>query len=176
MKILLAAALLVSAVLVQVTWAPALTVAGAFPNLVLLMVVGVTWIKGVRVGMAWACAGGVVLDLTAPGPLGPHALALLGGAYVTGFWARNFDQKSFLHPVIAAVIATGLYCLTLLAADDMLGLPVPTFAVAWELAVAAAAYNAAAMLAVLFTLRVGRPARFAVLTGVPARNARGEPR
>ena len=157
MKILVAAALLLSAVLVQVTWAPALTIAGAFPNLVLLMVVGVTWVNGVRVGMAWACVGGVLLDLTAPGPLGPHALALLGGAYATGFWARNFDQKSFLHPVIAAVFATGLYSLTLLASDDMLGLPVPPVALAWELTVAAATYNAAAMLAVLFVLRA-RPA------------------
>jgi len=152
-KILVAAAVLLSAVLVQVTWAPALTIAGAFPNLVLLTVVGVTWAKGVRVGMAWACAGGVLLDLTAAGPLGPHALALLAGAYATGFWARNFDPKSFLHPVVAAAFATGLYCITLLAADDVLGLPMPPVALAWELTVAAAAYNAAAMLAALFALR-----------------------
>lgn len=167
MKFLAVSALLLSAVLVQVTWAPALTVAGAFPNLVLLIVVGVAWIKGARVGMAWACLGGVLLDLTAPGPLGPHALALLGGAYVTGFWARNFDQNSFLQPAIATAFATFLYSLTLLAADDTLGLPMPPVGLAWELTVAACVYNATAMLPAAFALRATHPG--------PAVNTRGEP-
>ncbi|MGA8923261.1 MAG: rod shape-determining protein MreD, partial [Candidatus Dormiibacterota bacterium] len=89
MKRALGAALMLAAALVQVTWAPRLEIVGAFPNLVLLAVVGVTWTWGVRAGMAWACVGGVLLDLTAAGPIGPHALGLLTGAYLTGFWTRN---------------------------------------------------------------------------------------
>src|ERR1700694_1228471 len=88
MKKLIGGVLMLSAVLVQVTWAPRIEVAGAFPNLTLLAVITVTWTAGVGTGLVWACVGGLLLDLTAPGPIGPHALALLAGAYVCGFWAR----------------------------------------------------------------------------------------
>src|ERR1700674_990114 len=68
---------LLALVLVQVTWAPRITIAGAFPNLALVVVIAITWTAGVRQGMAWACLAGLMLDLTADGPLGPHAAALL---------------------------------------------------------------------------------------------------
>ena len=80
MKRLAIATLLLATVLVQVTWAPRLTVAGVFPNLALVAVIAITWTAGPRKGMAWACVAGLLLDLTAPGPLGPHAVALLAGA------------------------------------------------------------------------------------------------
>jgi rod shape-determining protein MreD len=135
-------ALMLAAALVQVTWAPRLGVYGAFPNLVLAATVCVTWLWGPRSGLAWACAGGLLLDLTAPGPLGPHALALLAGAYLTGFWVRNVDPASLLQPALATATATAVYSLVLVAADDTLGLPVPPLHLAVQLAVAAAAYNA----------------------------------
>jgi rod shape-determining protein MreD len=96
-----------------------------------------------------------MLDLTAPGPLGPHALALLAGAYVTGFWSRNLDRESLVHPAMAAAVSTVLYSLILVAADRALGLPVPPMRLALQLTVAAAAYNAVLMpLALLPLLRV----------------------
>ena len=144
---------MLAAVLVQVTWAPRIEIAGAFPNLVLLAVIGLTWTVGVRDSLAWACLGGLLLDLTAPGPLGPHALALLTGTYVTGFWARNLDRESPLHPVLAAALSTALYSLVLLAADDLLGLPVPPLALAFELVVAACVYNAIVMTPALLVVR-----------------------
>jgi len=138
-------ALLLATVLVQVTWAPRLTVAGAFPNLALVAVIAITWTAGVRYGMAWAVVAGLMLDLTSDGPLGPHALALLAGAYLTGFWARNLDRDSLLHPVIAAAASTAAYSSVLVFADDVLGLPVPPFGIALQLIVAASVYNAALM-------------------------------
>ena len=77
MKRLGIAALLLATVLVLVTWAPRITMAGAFPNLALVAVIAITWTAGVRQGMAWACLTGLMLDLTADGPLGPHALAVV---------------------------------------------------------------------------------------------------
>jgi len=138
-------ALLLATVLVQVTWAPRLTVAGAFPNLALVAVIAITWTAGVRYGMAWAVVAGLMLDLTSDGPLGPHALALLAGAYLTGFWARNLDRDSLLHPVIAAAASTAAYSSVLVFADDVLGLPVPPLGIALQLVVAASLYNAALM-------------------------------
>jgi rod shape-determining protein MreD len=139
------ACLLLATVLVQVTWAPRITVAGAFPNLALVAVIAITWTLGVRQGMAWACVAGLLLDLTADGPLGPHAVALLAGAYLSGFWVRNLDRESLLHPVIAAAASTAVYSAVLVLADDLLGLPVPSLSTALQLVVAASVYNAALM-------------------------------
>jgi rod shape-determining protein MreD len=152
------AALLLATVLVQVTWAPRITVAGAFPNLALVAVIAITWIAGVRQGMAWACLAGLMLDLTADGPLGPHAVALLAGAYLTGFWVRNLDRESLLHPVVAAAASTAVYSAVLVLADDMLGLPVPPLGIAMQLVVAASVYNAALMpIAVAVVRRLHSP-------------------
>ena len=147
------AAMLLAIVLVQVTWAPRITVAGAFPNLALIAVIAITWMAGLRQGMAWACVAGLMLDLTADGPLGPHAVALLAGAYLTGFWVRNLDRESVLHPVATAAASTAVYSLVLVLSDNMLGLPVPEIGVAIQLMVAASVYNAALMPIALMLVR-----------------------
>jgi rod shape-determining protein MreD len=137
------AAMLLASVLVQVTWAPRITVAGAFPNLALVAIIAMTWTAGLRQGMAWACVAGLVLDLTSDGPLGTHAVALLAGAYLTGFWVRNIDRESVLHPIVAAAVSTAVYSVVLVFADNVLGLPVPPLGFALQLIVAGSVYNAA---------------------------------
>src|ERR1700704_1073561 len=84
-RYLLGGLLLLPAAVLQVTLAPRLEVFGAFPNLVLLVVVGWTLVRGAGAGIRWGIAGGLLLDLLAPGPLGVHALALVVAAYGTGF-------------------------------------------------------------------------------------------
>ena len=153
MKRLAIAAVLLAAVLVQVTWAPRLTVAGVFPNLALVAVLAITWTAGVRKGMAWACVAGLLLDLTAPGPIGPHAVALLAGAYLTGFWIRNLDRESVVHPVIAVAVSTIAYSSVLVVVDEMLGLPVPPFGIAVQLVIAACVYNAVLMPVAMWVVR-----------------------
>lgn len=145
MRRIAAAALMAAAALAQVTWAPHFEVGGAFPNLVLLGVVGVTWTRGQRYGMAWACVGGLLLDLTASGPVGPHAIALLVGAYVIGFWTRDLQRPTAVHVVLTAVVGTILYSAVLVLSDGLLGLPVPQPGTAVWLAFTAAAYNALLM-------------------------------
>ena len=135
----------VALTLVQVTWAPRLEVAGAFPNLMLLAVVGVTWIFGLRAGMVWACAGGVLLDLTAAGPIGLHALALLVGTYTIGFFTPNIANPTAFHFALSAALSTVLYSAVLVLAAGLLGNPVPAAGVAIRLASAAALYNALLM-------------------------------
>jgi rod shape-determining protein MreD len=147
------AAMLVGTVLVQVTWAPRITVAGAFPNLALVAVIAITWTAGLRQGMAWACVAGLMLDLTSDGPLGPHAVALLAGAYLTGFWVRNLDRESVVHPIVAAAATTAVYSVVLVLSDNALGLPVPPLGIAIQLIVAASVYNAALMPIVLAFVR-----------------------
>ena len=148
-----AALLMLAAAMLQVTWAPALSVHGAFPNLVLVLVTVITWTRGQRAGLLWACAGGLLLDLTAPGPLGPHALALLAGAYVSGFWVRNVDPYEPAHPLIATAVSTAIYSAVLVGADDLLNLPVPAPALVLELAVAAAVYNSVLVLPIILVAK-----------------------
>ena len=152
------AALLVAAALAQSTWAPRFEVGGAFPNLVLLgvgwnfgfvgasaLVVGVTWTLGTRSGLVWACVGGLLLDLTASGPIGPHALALLPGVYLISFWIRNLEHPNALHVAVSAAVTTVLYSALLVLTDNLVGMPVPPLGVGAQLAFAAAVYNALLM-------------------------------
>jgi rod shape-determining protein MreD len=136
------ALLLLAAVLVQVSWAPHVEVAGAFPNLALIAVIGITWILGARAGLASACFAGLLLDLASAGPLGPHGVALLGVAYTTGFWGRNFQGGGLVYPALAAAGATALYSLVLVGTGAMLGFALPPLATAVQLIVAASTYNA----------------------------------
>jgi rod shape-determining protein MreD len=144
---------MVATALAQVTWAPHFEVAGAFPNLVLLGAAAVTWTHGQRAGMAWACAGGLLLDLGASGPVGPHAVALLAGVYAIGFWTRNLEQPAAVHTVLAAAATTIIYSAVLVLTDGLLGLAVPQPDIAARLAFAAAAYNALLMPLALEVLR-----------------------
>ncbi len=139
------AALMAAAALAQVTWAPKFEVGGAFPNLVLLAVVGVTWTLGARAGMIWACVGGVLLDLTSSGAVGAHALALLAGAYLVGFWTRNLEHATAVHVALTAAVSTVLYSAVLVLTAGLLGQPVPEPGVAIQLTLAAAVYNALLM-------------------------------
>lgn len=137
--------LIAALALAQVTWAPRFEVGGAFPNLVLLVALGLTWTLGQRPGMVWACIGGVLLDLTASGPIGPHALALLTGVYATGLWSGNMERTTALHLALTAALATILYSVVLVLAAGLLGMPVPAPGIVGRLIVAAAAYNALLM-------------------------------
>ncbi len=153
MKAVAGVLLMLGGALVQVTWASQLEIAGTFPNLVLIAVIGLAWTQGVRAGLIWACVGGVLLDLNAPGPLGPHAVALLAGAYVAGFWARNLERERSLYAIGAVACATVLYSLVLIGADGVLGLPIPQLTTTTVLVLAACAVNAALTPPLLVVLR-----------------------
>ncbi len=148
-----------SAALLQVTLAPRLAVGGGFPNLVLLLAVCATWNLGVRSGMAWACAGGIALDLMSPGPVGPHALAVLAAAYVAGFWTRNTGRHEPAHAAIAAAAGTVVYSMVVVVSGALSHMPVPSVAVSAQLVVMSAAFNAALMPAALIVSRRLVPAR-----------------
>ena len=114
MRYLAALAVLLPAALLQVTLAPRLEVAGAFPNLVLVVVVGWTLLRGAGEGIRWAVGGGLLLDLVSPGPLGDHALALALAAYLVGFAQRHFELDAFFLPSASGAVATVAYNLVLL--------------------------------------------------------------
>lgn len=137
--------LMIGAALIQATWAPRLEVGGAFPNLVLVGVVAVAWTSGTRAALVWSIVGGVLLDLTASGAVGPHALSLLPGVYVIGYWIRNLEHPNALHVALSAAACTVLYSIGLLVTGELLGTSLPAPDVVGRLTLAAAAYNAVLM-------------------------------
>ena len=143
MRYLAAALVLLPAAVLQVTLAPRLEVAGAFPNLVLLAVIGWTLVRGAGSGLRWAVAGGLCLDLVAPGPLGVHALALAVAAYGAGFLQRSFAADPVLLPAVSGALATVAYNLVLVALTALLGHPVQLLPVAEAWIAPSALYDAA---------------------------------
>ena len=60
-------ALVVAAAVIHVTWLPRLPVR---PDLMLVLVVAWSLLRGVEEGLLWAFIGGVLLDLLSVGPFG----------------------------------------------------------------------------------------------------------
>jgi rod shape-determining protein MreD len=153
LKYLLAALLLLPAAVLQVTLAPRLELLGAFPNFVLLAVVGWTLVRGAGAGIRWAIAGGLLLDLLAPGPLGVHALALAVAAYGTGFLKRSFEPDPILLPSASGALATVAYNLVLVGVSEVLGHPVAFLPVLQAWVAPSALYDAALLPILLVLLR-----------------------
>jgi rod shape-determining protein MreD len=150
---LAAGLILLLAALLQVTLAPRLELAGAFPNLVLLLVAGWTLVRGAGGGIRWAVAGGLLLDLVAPGPLGVHALALAAAAYATGFLQRSFEVDPVLLPAVSGALATVVYNLVLIAIFQLLGNPVAFLPALQAWVAPSALYDAALIPVVVLLLR-----------------------
>ncbi len=115
------ALVLLTAAILQVTWAPNLGIAGVFPNLVLLAVVSWTLTCGAQAGLRWAVGGGLLLDLASPGPLGVHALALVVAAYGAGYAQRAIAHDAILLPAVTGAASAVVYNLVLLALGDTFG-------------------------------------------------------
>jgi len=157
MRYLVAALVLLPAAVLQVTLAPRLDLFGAFPNLVLLAVIGWTLARGAAAGIRWAIVGGLLLDLVAPGPLGVHALALVVAAYLSGFLQRSFAPDRVLLPGAAGALATVAYNLVLLGLSVLAQHPVALLPVLQVWVAPSAIYDAALMpLAILLLRRLDR--------------------
>lgn len=153
MRYVIAGLLLLPAAVLQVTLASRLELFGAFPNFVLLVVVGWTLVRGAASGIRWAIAGGLLLDLLAPGPLGVHALALVAAAYGTGFLKRSLEPDPILLPSASGALATVAYNLVLVAASQALGNPVAFLPVLQAWVAPSAIYDAALVPFLLLLLR-----------------------
>jgi rod shape-determining protein MreD len=81
-SIYLAVPLLTLVGLIQNALLSRLSLFGSRPDLMLLVVLGWTIVRGANEGLVWAFIGGLVLDLLSGGPIGAYILALLGVAFV----------------------------------------------------------------------------------------------
>lgn len=155
------ALLLVVAALGQATILPALGPVGVVPNLVLVLLLVWSAIRGVVEGLLWVFAVGLLLDLLALDAVGTNGLALLVVALAAGPARRRFFHSGMVFPLLLAILTTvgHALALTLLrAAGDGWAMP-PAAAVA-RLALLQALLNA--LLVPLLYVVAGRMNRWGV--------------
>lgn len=100
---------LVLATFLQLALPGGVPVWGIEPNLVLALIVAWTWVQGPRWAFAWAVLGGLLLDLSGGGPLGVHALGLLGAAYLVGLLRSLSRSRAWPLTIPAGALGGALY-------------------------------------------------------------------
>jgi rod shape-determining protein MreD len=116
--------LLLSVALLQTSALPRFSPWGLVPDLMLL--VGVSWslLRGARAAIPWALGGGLLLDLLSGGPFGAATLSLTLSSAAAGLEQLNLYRDSIWLPVFASSVATILYYVLYLAVLNIAGRPV----------------------------------------------------
>jgi rod shape-determining protein MreD len=98
------AALLLVAVLLQVTVATDLVVFGGYPDLVVLVVVSLALLRGPVVGAVAGFAGGLGIDILGLGVLGTTSLTLVVVGYAIGAWGERVSDTAPVRPLLAIAV------------------------------------------------------------------------
>ena len=120
--------LLAGVVLLQTTLVPHLSMGGVKPDLMLMVVVSWSLLRGAKAGIAWGAAGGLVLDLLSGGPFGIFTLTLILVGFLTGVGEIHIVRANVLLPAMTILFATLIYTLLPLLMLQILGWPIP-----WEI-------------------------------------------
>jgi rod shape-determining protein MreD len=113
--------LLTGAALVQTTLLSRISVLGGQPNLMLLVVLLWSLMRGVDEGLTWAFLGGLIVDLLSGGPLAGTAIALLAAAYLAGQSLAEQVGSLAVRSVILTVLGTATYHLVLVTVLNWTG-------------------------------------------------------
>jgi rod shape-determining protein MreD len=139
--------------LLQSTILPYTAILSVWPNLMLLVVVSWTLLRGLSEGLVWAFVGGLWLDLLSGGPFGVSALALvLVASLVSLLEASLFREHIVLVMliVVGASLLHGIFHLLLLRLGHH---PAATLAAVWRIVIPAALYTSLLTPAVFPPLR-----------------------
>jgi len=91
--------LLISAVLIQTTLSPYIQINGVHPDLVLLLVIGWTVLRGLEEGILWALVGGLSIDFISGTAFGLFTLALLLTTLAAGLFHGRIFGSSIVLPL-----------------------------------------------------------------------------
>lgn len=116
-------------------WLSRVSLWGARPELLLLVVLMWSVVRGADEGMLWAFLGGLMMDLFSGGPLGAIALALVVASFLSGRLLRVDLGAPTVGVVLSTFLAIFGYHLVLLVVLAWTGYPVDwldgLFRVAW---------------------------------------------
>ncbi len=97
---------ILAALAAQVALAPHLALGGSVPNLLLLVVVTLAFVRGAGSGLYGGFFAGLALDLIGTGPVGAWAMVLALTGYATGMAAANVFAEGWLLPTTVAALAS----------------------------------------------------------------------
>lgn len=116
MNLYLAVPLLTIVALFQGVLFSRVSVGGARPDLMLLLVMLWAMVRGMDEGLVWGFIGGLLVDLLSGGPLGGTSLALLVAAFLAGQpWGQGIGS-SVVRLLLLALVGAVAYHLVLLLA------------------------------------------------------------
>lgn len=141
-RAVLAIALVVTAVTLQLTVLARLPLPGGTPDLVLLVVVAFALLHGPVTGMAVGFGAGLCLDLAPPGdtPAGLWALVLCVIGYLAGL-ARDETERSAFAPLVAVAVLTVVEVVGFAGISALLGSPRVSWGDTVGVALTTAAYT-----------------------------------
>jgi rod shape-determining protein MreD len=125
MTLLLAAVGATVTALLELTVGPYLRFGLAQPHLVLVIGIVVTVAVGLEAGLVWAFVGGLALDVLAQRPLGSTAFALLLCMAATAVLGRILFRVRPIVPILATLLLSLFYSMTLYVAFNALRTPIP---------------------------------------------------
>lgn len=111
--------------LLQASVLPHLPVLGLTPQLLLLVVISWTLLRGLETGFVWAFVAGMFLDLFAISPLGSTALTLMAVVLVVVGIQKALPPNMFFVPVLTGAAGTFVYLLLHLSLLRLLGFELP---------------------------------------------------
>ncbi len=100
MSLTLAAVGAVVAAVLQLTIVPYLGIAGAYPDLLLVIAVIATFAWSTEAGMTLAFVGGLMIDLLAPRPIGLTAFTLLVSTGIAALAGRVIQRGRMVTPIV----------------------------------------------------------------------------
>ncbi|HLY12995.1 MAG TPA: rod shape-determining protein MreD [Candidatus Limnocylindrales bacterium] len=129
MSLTLAAVGAVVAAVLQLTIVPYLGIAGAYPDLLLVIAVIATFAWSTEAGMTLAFVGGLMIDLLAPRPIGLTAFTLLLSTGIAAVIGRVVQRGRVLTPIVLIFALSFVTDLTFLglftALEGKLAVPDP---------------------------------------------------
>jgi rod shape-determining protein MreD len=100
---------------------PHVTILDVKPDLVLLVVISWSLLRGSKEGVIWALVGGIGLDLLSGAPFGTSALALLVLSLLAGMGELSVFRTHIALPLIATLLGSLAYNLFFLLLLHMRG-------------------------------------------------------
>ena len=99
--LVVASALVVLAVLLQVAVVVDFVVLTGRPDLVVILVVAIALLRGPVAGAATGFVAGLLIDTLGLGQMGISSLVLVGVGYLVGVWGERMADRAAVRPLVA---------------------------------------------------------------------------
>ena len=136
---------------IQSALLPNFRLAGNYPDLIVIVAVSWSLLRGVRHGILVALMGGIALDVLSGAPFGVLTLALVGAVLVSSAGAASFFRSPMLLALLAIVSGTIVYYLISLSLLALSGHTILWLDIVPHVALPALVVNTACM-AVVFPI------------------------